>query len=128
MSPPCVRLLLAAWLLGAPVSSAFGQPLYGLPAAGVVRIEPLQGGKSSVHAVAVSDDNRFVAAVYGDYRLQVWERASGRPVASLHGWSAVAFAPGGKLLATGNALHEVPFWGLPNGEQRAPFSGHTGGV
>jgi WD40 repeat protein len=124
---PPRRLLPAFCLLALLPRPAFGQPLRGPPGV-LTRIEPVAGGGPPIHAVAVSDDNRFIAAVGGDCGVHVWERATGRPAAGLRGWSSVAFAPGAKLLATGNTGSDILLWQIPKGDEWLFRSGHSGGV
>jgi WD40 repeat protein len=128
MSLPLRRLLPAFYLLALLPRPVLGQPLHGEPTGVLARIEPVTGNMTSIDAVAVSDDNRLVAAVGEDYLVHVWEHTTGRQAALLRGWSAVVFAPGGKLLAGGNAGPTVLRWGLPGGAARVGLNGHRGGV
>jgi WD40 repeat protein len=67
-------------------------------------------------ALDVSDDGKFIATGGEGAALQVWDGANGQKVATLAGHeaevTAVRFAPGGKLLASGDERGVCRLWRL----------------
>jgi WD40 repeat protein len=92
------------------------------------------GPDVSIYAVALSPDDRFVAAGGTQHKLWLWDLHQPQmPGKSLEGHTdtvfSVAFSPGGKLLASAGTDGTIRLWnvasGLPFGE---PLRGHDGGV
>jgi RNA polymerase sigma factor (sigma-70 family) len=99
-----------------------------------------------VQKVAFAPDGKSVVSAGGDHLVRRWDVASGRQVGSfgqgtdrdqpyaptrwLH---AVAFAPDGKTLATGDhndgwQVSAIRLWNVADGTQRQLLQGHTDGV
>ena len=64
--------------------------------------------------VAISPDDRTLAAAYGDGSLTLWDIATDKPLRTIHAnagriWS-VAYSPDGKRLATAGSDRVVKLW------------------
>ncbi|OHV39566.1 MULTISPECIES: WD40 repeat domain-containing serine/threonine protein kinase [Pseudofrankia] len=115
--------------------------------------EPLRGHEGRVLAVAYSPDGRALATAGGDHTARLWLRAAtgseARPAVDGHGYhplgiahghsdqvTSVAFARGGRLLATGGLDGTARLWQLDlDGASRdavrplgRPLAGHQGKV
>ncbi len=85
----------------------------------------LYGGNNEMRALAI--DERHVAA--GGTTVQVWDRQSLSPVASLQHKlvaRAIAFSAAGDRLGVITADGDVTIWDLPSGAKRATFHAHDG--
>jgi WD40 repeat protein len=90
--------------------------------------------------LAFSPDGRLAATGYPDRAgkdflpraVRLWEVASRRVVAQFRGHRgavrALAFAPGGRVLASGDSEGAVRLWDMPSGRQRQLLTGHRGVV
>jgi WD40 repeat protein len=82
--------------------------------------------------VAISRDQRRIAAVSGDGRIRLWDQASGRlrwerrPGAGQ--LFAVAFSPAGDLVAASGEGREVYLWESASGTLHEILEGHTGQI
>jgi WD40 repeat protein len=84
----------------------------------------------------ISGDGKYLAVLTGrwqmDGTLLLWDVASGSPVHHDAGHSAevtsVAFAPGGKLLASGSLDRTVRLWDVATSKEIAKLEGHKGAV
>ncbi len=75
--------------------------------------------------VATSSHDMF----RGDGAVQVWDAATGRPVAPAMktGWvAALAFSPDGRLLVTGDYARQVRSWDVATGKPVGPVLAHPG--
>jgi WD40 repeat protein/serine/threonine protein kinase len=79
-------------------------------------------------AVAFSPDGQLVAAGATPTSIRVWEVASGRPVALLHGHSAgitaLAFTPDGTGLVSASRDHSVRLWAIQPRGKKDVLRGH----
>jgi WD40 repeat protein len=110
----------------------------------VVRLWETQSGNSRSwirawpNALAFSPDGETLATVDGNQEspgeVGLWDVATGQRRAvefrnpHAKGISAVAFAPGGSLLATGGHDATVKLWDVPTGRELARLVGHSGQV
>jgi WD40 repeat protein len=90
-------------------------------------LHSLQDRKKTVAGIRVSPDGSWVAAVSYGGRAMIWT-ISGEPVvgikASKKNLVAVAFSPGGTVLATAGLGDDILLLSLPSGEQIGSLSGH----
>lgn len=102
---------------------------------GLVRVWDLAAGTalhrwalgSPVRALALSPDERVLAAAPGIGPVRLWHLADGRPAGApigpaRAGFSVLAFTPDGRRLVTGSAGGEVALWSLKTGERKAAWS------
>jgi WD40 repeat protein/serine/threonine protein kinase len=86
----------------------------------------------SVNAVAISPDGTRALAGSADGTAQLWELASGRPIAPAmrHGGSvlAVAFSPDGTLAVTASADSRARLWKSDTGQEVSPALDHGGPI
>jgi WD40 repeat protein len=131
---PALRHLLTdaarwngAWWLD-PVLPAPSPPL--ISAGGPLR-QTILGHTNSVKTVAVTPDgSRIISAggdpLGGDYRVRVWELASGRELATLTGHTslvtALAVTPDGSRIISAGNDHTVRVWNLASGRELAAFT------
>jgi WD40 repeat protein len=101
-----------------------------LPPAGATNLAFSPSG----HLVAATG---YAREFSGPRPVQVWETATGRPVATLQPTAEVddpptlhglAFSPDGRLLAAGDSQGNVRFWDLATRKQLACCPGHRGNV
>lgn len=90
--------------------------------------------EDGVTTVAISPDNRFVAAGSLDKSVRVWDTTSGYLVERLEGdvghkdsVYSVAFAPNGRDLVSGSLDKTIKMWELTAPPHRVPGSGPKGG-
>lgn len=90
--------------------------------------------EDGVTTVAISPDNRFVAAGSLDKSVRVWDTSSGYLVERLEGdvghkdsVYSVAFAPNGKDLVSGSLDKTIKMWELSTPPRNIPGSGPKGG-
>jgi WD40 repeat protein len=100
------------------VAGKGGARLYDL--AHDYRVRRLKPSSSLVDAI-FSADGRFVAGVGSEpaHSVRIWDTRTGATVATLDHQSAVlsvAFAPNGKLVATGSVDGKARVWSLPGGK------------
>ena len=90
--------------------------------------------EDGVTTVAISPDNRYVAAGSLDKSVRVWDTNSGYLVERLEGdvghkdsVYSVAFAPNGRDLVSGSLDKTIKMWELAAPPNRIPGSGPKGG-
>jgi serine/threonine protein kinase len=86
----------------------------------------------SVRRVAISPDDRTIAAGRNTPNVEIWDLDTRTPKKALPGHNgtilAIAFATDGKTLATGDARGNIRFWDPATGAERAGFSGDRLGL
>jgi WD40 repeat protein/serine/threonine protein kinase len=89
----------------------------------------LNGHTNGVSSAAFSPDGtRIVTASYDD-TAQVWDAATGKPVAQLNGHTAdvnsAAFSPDGKMIVTASYDNTALMWDAATGKRLLELKGHT---
>jgi WD40 repeat protein len=93
-------------------------------------------------ALKFSPDGKYLAALFSDSILHLWNTSSGRevPLTGEHPfpfWSSalkgfnddqLAFTPDGRVLAVAMQDHTVRLWNVPSGKQVTHVTSHGGGV
>ncbi len=135
---------------GPPVSQPkapvdlFGDPL---PTGALVRLGTVRLRQGhNIQTVAFAPDGKTVVSSGSDHFVRQWDLATGRqvgafgqsedrnkPYAATRWLHAVAFAPDGKTLATGDHnpgwnVSTVRIWSVADGSQLKMLQGHTDGV
>lgn len=113
-------VLLCSW--GMLIFSAFAEPPAGselstesLPKDGLFRLgNPRFQHGSEILDVAVADSGDLAVSVGRDHWVQVWKLSTGECLVRFHRpWvSAVALAPDGKILVTGDDFGRLSEWGI----------------
>jgi WD40 repeat protein len=88
---------------------------------------------NDVRGVAISPDNRYLAAANWDQTLKIWDLTKGGDLVVIHNLHAaflhsVAFSPGGRLLACSSGDGSVKILDISTGQEWAVFRGHDGPV
>jgi RNA polymerase sigma factor (sigma-70 family) len=91
------------------------------------------GGERGPSGLALSPDGRTLSASgMMENDVHLWELASGKERAALHGHGemifATAFTPDGAFLASGSMDRTVRLWRLPGGKHVHTFQGHRSWV
>jgi RNA polymerase sigma factor (sigma-70 family) len=85
------------------------------------------GHQESVHAVAISPDDRFFATGGGDNVIRLWDSISGQEIRQLLGHSgaiwSVVFVPDGRTLISTSLDETVRVWELATGKEVRRFAG-----
>jgi WD40 repeat protein len=127
---------------GSPMFFGLGSPVQVLEVGTWRRRTRMRGGQHEVPgSVAVSPDGRTVALVPsqsdGAYHVKLWDLATGREKAVFKRpadsngtavTTCVAYAPDGRLLATGGRGGGVTLWDPSSGQVRRELRGHTQSV
>jgi WD40 repeat protein len=92
-------------------------------------------GVGAVDALALSPDERYLAAAGRVGSVELWDRRSGMllrhgdPVAGEgREFSALAFSPDGEHLAVGDRNFDIYVWQVGKGKSKARVKAHAGGV
>ncbi len=84
--------------------------------------------KSSINAVAISPDGKFLATGVRDNALKLWNLRTGELISTFTGHSgevmSVTFSPDSQALASGSWDKTIKLWNLRTGELINTFSGH----
>jgi WD40 repeat protein len=81
------------------------------------------------NTVAISPDDRSVAASASDNRVRIWNVASGQPAPDLESQAdSLAFSPEGAFLAFGGADGSVHLWNLQTGKSAGIQKAHERSV
>src|SRR5271166_4091467 len=95
-------------------------------------VRTFQVHTSSVNAVAVTPDGRYVVSGSDDGKLRVWDLATGETKTTLQGhtsWvTAMAVTPDGRQVVSGSEDKTLRVWDLTTGESKTTLQGHTGSV
>ncbi len=74
-------------------------------------------GEGTIWSIAVSPDEKWVAAGDSDGSVRLWTQDSVQPAKSFFGHAkdvlSVAFSPDGKTIASGGADHKIQLWATP---------------
>jgi WD40 repeat protein len=89
-------------------------------------LRPIGGHNDGVLGIAFSPDGKTLASVSADKRLYLTETATGRLRLQLTGEICVAFAGGGRLLATGGDRRLIHVLDVARGVELTHFQGHRG--
>ncbi|MEJ7616205.1 MAG: hypothetical protein WKF30_04360 [Pyrinomonadaceae bacterium] len=81
-------------------------------------------------STTISPDGRIMATGSNDDKtVKLWDVASGRELATLHGHAgpiqSLAFSPDGRRLATGSEDHTVKLWDVATRQELITLRGHT---
>jgi WD40 repeat protein len=114
-------------------TSAWLRPLHpNLTPPGGLLIRTLEGHISSVNAVAITPDGRWVVSASADGTLRVWNLESGRTVRRLEGhtgWvNAVAVTPDGRRAISASGDETLRVWDLDTGQTIRRLQDHWGRV
>jgi WD40 repeat protein len=103
-----------------------------------VKVRDLEGAlvNKDFEIVGVSKDGRTIAALDGGWlsaaRVVVWDGATGKRIARPAGHdgavTCIAYAPGGKVLASGGIDRTVRLWDPATGKQLRVLAVHKGAV
>ncbi|WP_086756473.1 NB-ARC domain-containing protein [Nostoc sp. 106C] len=100
-----------------------------LTPAGGSLVRTLMGHISSVRAVALTPDGKYVISGSRDTTLKVWNWQTGEELRTLVGHTsyvnAVAFTPNGKYVISGSDDYTLKVWNWQNGEELRTLAGHT---
>jgi serine/threonine protein kinase len=93
---------------------------------GRTQVWAVDSGQRSVHAVAVTRDNRHGLSAGEDQTIRVWDLGKGQQVARWEGHTgpvrALALSPDGLGVLSGGADGRAVWWELPSGRVRNSFA------
>lgn len=119
-----------AWVVAGTQS---GQVLRWDTRTGAQMADPLQAHEGFINAVAVSDDDQWLATGGNERQVHIWDVASGELAHTLSGhrgevWG-VAFSPDSALLVSVGAEGTIMAWNVQTGVmQYAIEAAHTGAI
>ncbi len=74
-------------------------------------------GEGTIWSIAISPDEKWIAAGDSDGSVRLWTQDSTQPAKSFFGHAkdvlSVAFSPDGKTIASGGADHKIQLWAAP---------------
>jgi WD40 repeat protein len=83
----------------------------------------------SILSVAISPDDRLLAATGANEDIHLWQFSDGQPFLTLKGHTnwvlSVVFSPDGQLLASGGEDCQIKLWNLGDGTCLTTLIGHT---
>jgi WD40 repeat protein len=95
-------------------------------------IDTLTGHNSSINAVAVSSDGKYLVSCSSDNRIKVWELATRKEINTLTGHSssvnAVALSSGAKYVVSGSDDNTIKIWDLATANVIHTLTGHSNAV
>ena len=84
---------------------------------------------TSILSVALSSDNRWLAAGTENGEVRMWDVGTGTPFRSYQGHGgrvrSVAFSPDGKMIASGSEDYTIRLWSSETGQNLHILLGHT---
>ncbi|RCJ38766.1 hypothetical protein A6770_12745 [Nostoc minutum NIES-26] len=92
-------------------------------------LRTLTGHSSSVDAITITSNGKFLISGSNDKSLKVWNLETGREDFSLRGHTdkinTIAVTPNGKLLISGSSDKTIKVWNLDTKTEVFIFKGHT---
>jgi WD40 repeat protein/serine/threonine protein kinase len=87
-------------------------------------------GKGAIRSVAVSADNRWVAALSQSGAISLWKNQDGNEVFTIEepGLYCIRFTPDSHRLVGGGADASLKFWSVDTGQMVCTMAGHKGRV
>ena len=90
-----------------------------------------QGHTSAVSSVAISPDGRYLVSGSGDFKIKLWELASGRELRTFTGHTndvtSVAVTPDGRFVVSGGGDGTMRVWDLFSGKEVVRMVSFTNG-
>ncbi len=82
----------------------------------------------SVESITFSPDGSRLASAGSDWKVKVWDAATGQLIRTLEGGRYVIFSPDGRRLAAGTALGPVVLWDIVTGQEVRALKVSPGGM
>jgi WD40 repeat protein len=114
-------------------ATAWLQPLTpSLNPPGGLLLRTLKGHTSSVSAIAVTPDGKYLVSGSVDHTVRVWHLETGKQLFTFTGHSewvnAIAISPDGNRIISGSSDKTIKIWAWDKGEAVMTLTGHTAPV